>query len=169
MLKSLFIILLILFSFNTYASSYYKTGKLYNVNELVNNVNQDIENYCKRNLNEFNRNMEEVNDQRRNNSRYQLKTTLPSNTNSRQEKLNLEACFNVEKQKFNNIVNIYYNNNNENEFLNCYEKIRDDRTTSIADNFSNCISENRKEKCKDIIQADISPEEKAIMYRNCLM
>ena len=44
MVKSILIILLTLLSFSTYAA-YYKTGKLYNVNELVNNVDQDIENY----------------------------------------------------------------------------------------------------------------------------
>lgn len=168
MVKSIFIILLTLLSFNSFAA-YYKTGKLYNVNELINNVNQDIENYCKRNLSEFNKSVSSDEVQNNRNNRFQLKTTLPSHSHSRQEKLNLEACFNVEKQKFNNIVNIYYNNKNDSEFLNCYEEIRDNRKTSISENFLECLNENRKEKCKHIITSSSSPQEKAIMYKKCLM
>lgn len=166
MVKSILIILLTLLSFNTYAA-YYKTGKLYNVNELVNNVDQDIENYCKRNLSEFNKDMETKEVHQKKNTRFQLKTTVPSH-NSRTTKLNIDACFNIEKQKFNNMVNIYYNNN-DSEFLDCYEEIRDDRKTSISENFLNCFAEKRKEKCKYIITSDVPPQEKAIMYKNCLM
>lgn len=167
MIKIIFTISLMLLSFNTFAA-YYKTGKLYNVNELVNNVDQDIENYCKRNLNEFNKELQSKEVKQNVNNRYQLKTAQPSHNYSKNEKLNLNACFNIEKQKFNSIVNIYYKNN-DSEFLECYEEIRDDRKTSISENFLNCLSENRKEKCRYIITSDVSPEEKAIMYKNCLM
>lgn len=168
MIKLIFMISLTLLSFNSFAG-YYKTGKLYNVNELINNVNKDIEDYCKRNLSEFNRNVRSDNTQYNKNNRFQLKTTLPSHSHSNQEKLNLEACFNVEKQKFNNIVNIYYNNKNDNEFLNCYEEVRDNRKKSISDNFITCLNENRKERCKHIVTSSASPKEKAIMYKKCLM
>lgn len=180
MQKLLLIFIFTICSFNISANTYYKTGKIYNVNELMNNINKDIEDYCKRNLNDFIRDIRSKNEPNKKNNKYQLKTQNKGHSHSqqsfgnhllqdRQKVENLDACFNIEKQKFNTIINVYYKKNNEQEFLNCYEDIRNNKSESISDLFSNCLSETRKDQCRDILQLDISPNQKAIKYRDCLM
>lgn len=170
MIKVLLTLILIIYSFNIEANTYYRTGKVNNVNDLLNNVNKDIENYCKRNLSEFNKKIDENKVNENKVSRFQLKTTSDSHSHSHNQKLNIDACFNIEKQKFNNIVNIYYKNTeNQTEFLKCYAQIRDKSKVSISDNFSVCLSDLRKEKCNYIIKLDVNPNEKAFLYRKCML
>ena len=181
MAKAFIIFILMLTTFNVSANSFYKSGKLYNINELMNNINKDIEDYCKRNLSKFSKEIQGNNQQEtRKNNRYQLKIgnsghnhstqTFNKALSGRQQQINLDACFDVEKQKFNNIINIYYkNSNNDKEFLNCYDNVREERNKSISDNFSSCLNNMRKEKCRYILDTDFSPNEKAIKYKNCLM
>jgi hypothetical protein len=145
---------------------------------LISTLNTDIKQYCQEHIAKINLDKQKEqellkNSIKNNKSRYQLDTEAKSQKEAllhsfMNKKVSYKDCASSRKSIINNVFNQNYKEGLQDEFLNCYNE-ESFQTDDIISNFTNCIKEIKKKKCRKVLKEDMQDAYKrAMKYSSCL-